>query len=102
MTAFNRLLIATWFLNLYDIAVTLYGTQELRAVEANPLMRVAVELSPALFIALKLFVVTCVCWVLHERVKTHRRRTWATLVIIFVLYLMICLWNTIVVVVMLS
>lgn len=102
MKTFDRLLLITWLLNVYDTAITLYGTQELGAIEVNPLMRVPLMVDPILFVIIKVLVATVVCVALHKRVKKHRKKSWAALVVIFGLYLMICLWNTLVVAVMLS
>ena len=97
MKTFVRLMLLTWLLNVYDTVITLYGTQELEAVEANPLMRIAIEFDPLVFIAVKIAVLTVVLMILYTRFEKHRKRTKVTLWIIFALYLMICVWNTIIV-----
>jgi hypothetical protein len=101
MKTFDRLLLATWVLNVYDIIVTLFGTQSLEATEFNPLMRAALETGPVFFIASKLAVHSFVCWVLNRRLKGHPKKTWVTLWVIFAMFLLVSVWNTVVVLTML-
>jgi hypothetical protein len=97
-STFNRLVPLCWLLNVYDTVITLYGTQSLKATEFNPLMRLALEFNPALFVAIKLLVMSIVCWVLYQRIDRHPKKTWALLWMIFGLFTTIGLWNTAVVV----
>lgn len=97
-STFNKLVRISWLLNVYDTVVTLYGTQSLEATEFNPLMRLALEFNPALFVLIKVTVMTAICCVLHKRVAHHPKKTWVLLWLILLLFSTICLWNTAVVV----
>lgn len=94
MKAFDRLLMLTWVLNVYDIIITLVGTNLYEATELNPLMRAALGVGPVFFVASKLTVHAGVCWTLDRRLETHPKKTWATLILIAIIFTMIALWNT--------
>ena len=95
MKTFDRVLVATWVLNAYDMIITLIGTGLLNAAELNPLMRVALDVGPVFFVATKLSVHAVVCWVLDRRLEKHPRKTWATLIVVVVLFLLVAVWNTV-------
>jgi uncharacterized membrane protein len=94
MKTFDSVLLLTWALNVYDIVVTLVGTMQLSATELNPLMRAALDAGPVFFVATKLSVHAAVGWVLARRLEKHPRKTWATLIVIMVLFLTVAVWNT--------
>lgn len=62
-------------LNLFDGLFTLAFLQTGVAVEANPIMRFAYELSPLAFMALKLAVVHLGAWLLWSNRSTPAART---------------------------
>lgn len=84
----------TWFLNVYDMIVTLIGIYALKAEELNPLMNAALNVGPIFFIASKLSVHAAVCWALDKRLQKFPKRTWATTIVILVLFLIVAVWNT--------
>lgn len=94
MKTFDKVLMLTWILNVYDMIVTLVGVYSLNAEELNPLMRAALSTGPVFFIASKLSVHAAVCWVLDRRLEKHPKKTWATLMIVLALFLIVAVWNT--------
>jgi len=101
MTSYNRLLITAWLLNLYDAGITVYATTNLLSTELNPLMRLCLDKDPLVFVAMKLLVMTLVCLITRRRFDEHPKKMWATLGFILALFVGVCVWNTLVVVIML-
>lgn len=98
MTSTKRLMIATWLLNVYDAIVTVYATQRLGLVEANPLMQLCLATSVLLFIAVKLLVLSIIIRVLKKRYETRPASTKVLTVGMFSAFLFVGLWNTAVVI----
>jgi hypothetical protein len=94
MKLFKGWLIALWFLNAYDAAITVYVTQWLGAYEMNPCMRLLLNISPTLFVAVKLVLMTVICWLMHKKYKKGPEILWTTLCILVGFYVSICIWNT--------
>ncbi|MGD9725452.1 MAG: DUF5658 family protein [Nitrospira sp.] len=96
MKTFDKVLMITWVLNVYDIIVTLVGVHCLNGDELNPIMRAALNVGPTFFVASKLSVHAAVCWTLDRRLERHPKKTWTTLVVVLLLFVVAALWNSIV------
>lgn len=80
-----------YLLNLLDLALTIHAIKR-GAVEANPVMRLLMELHPLAFPFVKVVVAGVLFWWLHKRAKTSafaRRALW----IITAIYAAFCIWN---------
>jgi len=93
VTSFDRVVILAWLLNAYDALITAYATSHLGATELNPLMAMCLATGILAFILVKLGVMSAVCLTLHRRAKGGRK-LWPLLSAIIVLFVVICAWNT--------
>jgi hypothetical protein len=95
-------MLATWVLNLYDAIVTIYATERLGLIEANPLMRVCLATSVVLFIAVKMLVLDLVLRVLKRRYETRPSTTKLLTIGMFLAFLLVGIWNTSIVIILLT
>lgn len=97
MASTKRLLIATWFLNIYDASITIYATERLGLVEGNPVMHLLLATSVFLFLLVKLLVFHLVVRYFQRRHAARPRSTkWMT-VGMFLSFFFVGIWNTFVV-----
>lgn len=102
MQSTKRLMVATWFLNIYDAIVTIYATQKLGVIEGNPLMRLCLASSVLLFVALKILVLTLVVRVLKRRYERRPVAIRRLTIAMFAAFVLVGLWNTAVVILVLT
>lgn len=77
-------------LNLADALITIWAISVFGAIEANPLMSLIISLSPMLFIAIKIIVVTSVLvlmWKLQPKIGI--RIQW----VVLILFALVVVWN---------
>lgn len=102
MATTKQLFLGAWLLNLYDAIVTIYATQRLGLVEANPLMQLCLATSVVLFIAVKILVMSAVVRILKRRYETRPETTRKLTIAMFLAFLLVGLWNTVLVVALLT
>lgn len=83
-------------LNLIDLIFTLHAL-ECGAVEANPLMRLLMEIHPLALPFVKVVVAGALFWWLHRRAKTSAFARRCQRVITAV-YAAFCVWNLIIII----
>jgi len=93
VTLFDRLVLTVWLLNAYDAGITICATQHFGVMEFNPLMSACLASDIGTFLAVKFIVMTGVCLALWYQ-KKRGRRLWVALMVILALFVVVCLWNT--------
>jgi|1_EtaG_2_1085319.scaffolds.fasta_scaffold07551_6 hypothetical protein len=90
---FVKILIALFFLNIFDAIATLQWVSRGITEEANPLMAVWIELSPGGFILIKVVVVTLGLFLLYRfrMIKFARMVVWPVAAIYSFVFVTHCL-----------
>jgi hypothetical protein len=94
MDRFDRCVLLAFVLNVLDVLITIVLTRQMGLIEANPVMDALMSRSPVAFAVAKLLVVGGVCLYLKKRRVEHPEMTAFTTGVVVGMLLMICCWQT--------
>jgi hypothetical protein len=94
MDRFDRCVLLAFVLNVVDVLITIVLTCHMGLIEANPAMDALISRSPVAFTVTKLVVVGSVCLYLKKRRGEHSEMTAFTTGVVVGMLLMICCWQT--------
>ena len=95
MNKYKVLLILFFFFNLIDTITTLYFIHVKGAQELNPVMKTIMDISPGLFVAVKLYIGSMATILMWEGIDSK----WAKIATIFTftIYAMLMIYDSIII-----